>query len=99
MMQPKGGYVYIITNKPKGTLYIGVTNNLIRRIDEHRRKVGSEFAAKYNLTRLVHFETFLDIREAIAREKQLKGWRREKKVALIEEDNPLWEDLWEELIE
>jgi len=98
-MQPKGGYVYIITNKPKGTLYIGVTNNLIRRMDEHRRKVGSQFAAKYNLTHLVYFEVFPDIREAIAREKQLKDWRREKKVALIEEDNPLWDDLSEDLIE
>jgi len=98
-MQSKGGYVYIITNKPHGTLYIGVTNNLIRRIDEHRRKVGSEFAAKYNLTHLVHFETFLDIREAIVREKQLKGWRREKKDALIEASNPSWKDLWQELIE
>ncbi|MDX9955016.1 MAG: GIY-YIG nuclease family protein [Anaerolineae bacterium] len=94
----KGGYIYILTNKPHGTLYIGVTNNLARRVDEHRQKIGSIFTAKYNLTHLVHFETFLDIREAIAREKQLKGWRREKKVALIEESNPTWRDLWQELI-
>ncbi len=94
----KGGYIYILTNKPHGTLYIGVTNNLARRVDEHRQKIGSIFTAKYNLTHLVHFETFLDIREAIAREKQLKGWRREKKVALIEENNPTWRDLWQELI-
>jgi putative endonuclease len=89
----KGGYVYIITNKPQGTLYIGVTNNLVRRMGEHRRKIGSKFAARYNLTRLVYYESLFDIREAIAREKVLKGWRRSKKVALIEEDNPLWEDL------
>lgn len=94
----RGGYIYIITNRPHGTLYIGVTNNLARRIDEHRRKEGSEFAAKYNLTHLVYFETFPDIREAIAREKQLKTWRREKKVALIETSNPTWKDLWQELI-
>ena len=60
----KGGYVYIITNKPRGTLYIGVTNNLVRRMDEHRRKVGSKFAARYNLTRLVYYEGLFDIREA-----------------------------------
>ncbi|MBN2003160.1 MAG: GIY-YIG nuclease family protein [Anaerolineae bacterium] len=96
-MITKGGYVYIITNKPHGTLYIGMTNNLVRRIDEHRRKAGSEFAAKYNLTHLVHFESFPDIREAIAREKPLKGWTRDRKIALIEEDNPTWEDLWNTL--
>jgi putative endonuclease len=75
------------------TLYIGVTNDLERRMGEHRNRVGSKFAAKYNITRLVYYETFGDIRDAIAREKQLKGWRRDKKIDLIEEDNPLWEDL------
>jgi putative endonuclease len=92
----KGGYVYIITNKKQGTLYIGVTNDLVRRMDEHRRKAGSTFAAKYNLTRLVYFEHCPDIREAIAREKQLKKWRREKKVWLIEQENLDWNDLCHE---
>ena len=91
----KGGYVYIATNRSK-TLYIGVTNNLERRIDQHKRKIGSEFAVKYNITRLVYYEHFADIRDAIAREKQLKKWRREKKVWLIECENPEWEDLSEE---
>jgi len=88
----KGGYVYIATNKSR-TLYIGVTNNLEHRMWEHKQKAGSKFAAKYNITRLVYYEEFADIRDAIAREKELKGWRRDKKVDLIEDDNPLWEDL------
>ena len=92
----KGGYVYIITNRSHRTLYIGVTNNLVRRMDEHRRLVGSDFAAKYKCTKLIYFEGFFDIREAIAREKQLKGWRREKKIRLIERENPQWNDLSEE---
>jgi putative endonuclease len=95
----KGGYVYIITNKKQGTRYIGVTNNLLRRMDEHRRREGSGFAAKYNLIRLVYFEHCPDIREAIAREKQLKKWRREKKVWLIEQENPGWNDLCEEWLD
>lgn len=94
-MQRKGGYVYIATNKSR-TLYIGVTNNLERRMSEHRQKIGSQFAARYNITRLVYYEEFGDIRDAIAREKQLKRWRREKKVSLIERENPEWKDLSED---
>jgi putative endonuclease len=63
---------------------------------EHKQKVGSKFAAKYNITRLVYYEEFGHIRDAIAREKELKGWRRDKKIDLIEDDNPLWEDLSED---
>jgi putative endonuclease len=91
----KGGYVYIATNRSR-TLYIGVTNNLERRMWEHKQKVGSRFAAKYNITRLVYYEESDDIRDAIAREKELKGWRRDRKIELIEGDNPLWEDLSED---
>lgn len=91
-MQERGGYVYIATNR-SGTLYIGVTNNLHRRMWEHKQKTGSKFAAKYNITRLVYYEKAADIRDAIAREKQLKRWRREKKVWLIERENPDWNDL------
>ena len=91
-MGRKGGYVYIATNKSK-TLYIGVTNDLERRMWEHREKIGSKFAAKYNITRLAYYETFDDICDAITREKQLKKWRREKKVWLIERENPDWKDL------
>lgn len=88
----RGGYVYIIASRSR-TLYIGVTNNLERRMSEHRRKAGSRFAAKYNITRLVYYERFDDIRDALAREKRLKKWRREKKVRLIEGENPDWKDL------
>jgi putative endonuclease len=93
----RAGYVYILSNHSR-TLYTGVTNNLERRMYEHKRKIGSQFAAKYNLTQLVYCEPFGDIREAIAREKQIKGWRRERKIALIESANPEWKDLtrdWE----
>jgi putative endonuclease len=89
---PKQYYVYIATNVSR-TLYTGVTNNLERRMDEHKRKVGSRFAAKYNITRLVYLEVCTDIRDAIAREKEIKGWRREKKITLIESVNPTWQDL------
>jgi len=88
----KNGYVYVIANRSK-RLYIGVTSNLERRIGEHKRKEGSEFASKYNIDRLVYYEQYGDIRDAIEREKQLKKWRRAKKVYLIERDNPEWRDL------
>jgi len=97
-MKTKGGYVYIIASKSR-TLYIGVTNNLERRMAEHKAKTGSKFAAKYNITRLMYYETYGDIRDAIEREKELKKWRREKKIALIQEDNPLWEDLSEDWLD
>lgn len=87
-------WVYILTNRRNGTLYIGVTNNLARRVWEHRQKVVPGFTQKYNLTRLVYFEETTDVRSAIAREKQLKGWLRAKKVALIEGMNPQWRDLY-----
>jgi putative endonuclease len=87
-------FVYILSNRSK-TLYIGVTNNLKRRVFEHKEGVGSEFAAKYKLDRLVYFERFGGIHRAMAREKQLKGWRRLKKIALIVALNPAWRDLSE----
>src|SRR5258705_9189415 len=87
-------YVYIMTNR-SGTLYIGVTNDLVRRVHEHKAKYVDGFTKKYNLTQLVYYEVGEDIREAIAREKQLKGWRRSKKVALINSSNPKWNDLGE----
>ncbi len=90
-------YVYILTNKSK-TLYIGVTNDLARRLFEHRHKIVDGFSSKYNLNVLVYFETHATIGEAIAREKSLKGWTRAKKVKLIESVNLEWKDLsaeWE----
>ena len=85
-------YVYIMTNR-SGTLYIGVSNDLVRRVHEHKTKCIEGFTAKYNLTQLVYYEAGSDIREALAREKQLKGWRRSKKLALINSSNPKWNDL------
>lgn len=85
-------YVYLLTSQ-RGTLYTGMTNNLHRRVYEHKNKTKQEFTAKYNIDKLVHIETFHDVRDAIAREKQIKGWVRRKKIALIETHNPKWQDL------
>jgi putative endonuclease len=87
-------FVYIVTNRSK-TLYTGVTNNLMRRVREHKMGAGSGFTAKYKLDRLVYFERFEDIRNAIEREKRIKGWLRIKKIALIVSVNPAWRDLSE----
>ena len=86
-------YVYILAS-PSRTLYVGVTNHLERRIRQHRAG-ESEFTARYNITRLVHYEVTnsVTVAVAIAREKEIKAWRRAKKVALIEQDNPAWDDL------
>ncbi len=86
-------YVYIMTNKRNGTLYTGVTNNLTRRVYEHKHKLVEGFTSKYGLNRLVYYEIFDDIRLAIGREKQIKGWLRVRKIALIEAKNPEWNDL------
>ena len=90
-------YVYIITNK-SGSLYIGVTNNLERRMYEHKHKLIPGFSFRYNIDRLMYFEETSDVNEAIRREKVLKGWLRKKKIALIEAVNPNWEDLSEGLV-
>jgi len=86
-------YVYILTNET-GTLYTGVTNDLQRRVQEHKAGVGSEFTQRYHIDRLVYFEVLPDAKSAIAREKQIKGYRRDKKLALIREFNPMWVDLY-----
>jgi putative endonuclease len=89
-------YIYVMTNRTR-MLYVGVTNDLHRRVDEHRRGVNSGFTSKYKMNRLVYFEHFKYINDAIAREKEIKGWVRRKKIALIEAENPKWSDLWLEL--
>ena len=89
-------YVYILTNKRNGTLYIGVTNDIERRVAEHKSGLIPGFTNKYHLTRLVHLEEYLGIKDAIAREKQLKNWHRAWKINLIEQTNPEWLDLAEE---
>ena len=88
-------YVYIMTNKSK-TLYVGVTNNLQRRVYEHKNKMIKSFTSKYNISKVVYFKVFNDIESAIKREKQIKGWLRKKKIELIESMNPDWKDLSEE---
>ena len=91
-------YVYILTNRSK-TLYTGVTNNLERRVYEHKQKLVEGFTKKYNLTKLVYYEATNDVRSAISREKQIQGWIRSKKIDLIELLNPDWRDLSEEWYE
>ena len=85
-------YVYMMSNNSR-TLYTGVTNDLMKRVSQHKLKLVSGFTSQYNLTRLVHYETCGDVRAAIQREKQIKGWLRAKKVALIIARNPAWKDL------
>ena len=96
-MWMKGAYVYILSNKRNGTLYTGVTSNLVKRIFEHKEKVVSGFSAEYNLDLLVYYEERWSIEEAIQREKQLKAGNRKKKLSLIESINPDWKDLSEYL--
>jgi putative endonuclease len=93
-MWAKGGWVYMMTNKPGGILYIGVTSDLIRRASEHRAGEIEGFTQRYNLKRLVYFERHDDIRDAIAREKTLKKWNRAWKDELIATQNPNWDDLY-----
>ena len=92
-------WVYILTNKPNGTLYIGVTGGIDDRMERHVKGEGSKFTAKYKLKMLVYFEEFQYIDDAIAREKQLKNWHRQWKINLIEEHNPNWENLWKGVVE
>ena len=91
-MIAKGGWVYILSSNTR-RLYVGVTSDLSGRMWEHRNGVFEGFAKKYRINQLVYYELFHDIEEAIAREKQLKGWARAKKIALIEKLNPVWIDL------
>jgi putative endonuclease len=91
----KGGWAYIMTNKPGGVLYIGVAADIAERVAQHRARTGSKFCGKYNLRRLVLAEPYPTIEEAIAREKAMKEWHRAWKVELIEKSNPDWDDLWD----
>ena len=91
-------FVYILASRINGTLYVGVTNDLLRRISEHRNHLVAGFTKTYNVTRLVHFEAFGDVTAAIQREKQLKNWQRAWKIQLIESTNPRWDDLYDTLV-
>jgi len=90
-------YIYILASKRNGTLYIGVTNNLIKRVYEHRSNMVEGFTKKYSVHKLVYLEVCTDVNEAIAREKRLKGWNRKWKLQLIENTNPEWKDLYDEI--
>lgn len=90
-------YIYILANKRNGTLYIGITSNLRRRVFDHKNKIFKGFTEKYNVVRLVYYEVYGEIGQAIYREKQLKGWRRQWKIELIEKNNPTWRDLYDDL--
>ena len=93
-MGARSFYVYILASRIGGTLYIGVTNDLIRRVAEHRLKQTKSFTKKYEVDKLVYFEQFDDVENAIKREKRLKRWNRAWKIRLIEELNPNWDDLY-----
>ncbi len=95
MKQP---FVYILSNQPNGTLYIGVTSNLIQRVWQHKQKLVAGFTTKYDLNRLVYYEQHADMENAILREKQLKKWNRDWKIRLIEEMNPTWDDLYQQIL-
>jgi putative endonuclease len=94
MRKPKQFHVYIMTNRQRShVLYTGISGNLVRRVWEHKNKIVAGFTSRYNLTRLVYYEHFVYPDAAIAREKEIKGWRRSKKIKLIESIDPHWEDL------
>ena len=94
----KQGYVYILFNKKNGTLYVGVTSNLIKRIYEHKNKLADGFTKKYDVDKLGYFEVYDDITIAIEREKQLKAGNRQRKIDLIEKYNKEWKDLYNEIV-
>ena len=90
-------YVYILASKRNGTLYIGISSNLKDRIYKHKQGIYDRFTKKYKVNKLVYYEVYTDVRDSIAREKQLQNWKREWKIQLIEKDNPAWRDLFDDL--
>jgi len=97
-MNTKYYYVYILASKRNGTLYIGVTSNLIKRIYEHKNNLVEGFTKRYQVHNLVYYEIYEDVREAILREKRMKKWNRRWKIELIEKMNPEWKDLYVEIV-
>ncbi len=96
----RGGYTYLMTNKNNTVLYTGMTSNLRNRITEHKDNIHpSSFTKRYNVHKLVYFETFATIEEAIAREKQIKGGSKQKKIDLINSKNPKWKDLYDDILD
>src|SRR5687767_2726925 len=97
-MKSRRFYVYILASRKHGTIYIGVTSDLIRRVHEHKEKLVAGFTNNYDVDKLVYYEMFDDPESAIVREKRLKRWKRDWKIELIERDNPNWDDLYPSLI-
>lgn len=91
-------YVYILSNKPKGTIYIGVTSDLVKRVYQHKHELTEGFTKKYKIKSLVYYEVFEDVEQAILREKRLKRWRRAWKDELIQKENPQWLDLYSKVL-
>ncbi|MCU0584424.1 MAG: GIY-YIG nuclease family protein [Syntrophales bacterium] len=91
-------YVYILSSRRNGTLYIGVTNDLVRRVYDHKNVVIQGFTQKYQVHTLVYYESYRDVQDALAREKRLKKWKRQWKIDLIEKENPGWNDLYDQII-
>ena len=92
-------YVYILSNENNNVIYTGVTNNLVRRIYEHKNHLDkSSFTSRYNIEKLVYYETTSDVESAISREKQIKGWNRKRKNKMIENKNPNWKDLYDSIL-
>lgn len=91
-------YVYILASRKNGTLYVGVTNDLARRVYDHKNRVLHGFTATYGVNALVHYETYTDVHDALTREKRLKKWKRQWKISLIEKENPEWTDLYSKII-
>ena len=94
----KSYYVYILASKRNGTLYIGVTNDLVHRVYDHKSRTIQGFTEKYGVHNLVYYESYTDVRDALTREKRLKKWKRQWKINLIETKNPDWRDLYEQII-
>jgi putative endonuclease len=94
----KDYFVYILANRWNLVLYTGITSDLVRRVFEHREKLVEGFTRKYNVYKLIYYEVYTDVMEAIAREKQIKGYSRKKKAALIEKTNSKWNDLYDEIV-
>ena len=95
---PKQPCIYIVTNQPRGTLYVGVTSNLVKRTWQHKTHIARGFTAEYGLTHLVYYELYEDMYEAIKREKTIKNWKRIWKIELIESTNPKWTDLYSQIL-
>ena len=96
-MSPALYYVYILASRPGGALYVGVTNDLLRRVMEHKQGLVKGYTKRYKIDKLVYFEQYADVRDAIQREKNIKHWPRVYKTRLITESNPIWRDLFDEL--